>query len=186
MSGTETVSADAREDLYYRMLLIRRVEERIKAGYHLREMRSPPHLYMGHEAVAAGACAALRTDDVVFPYYRSHGWYLAKGGNLNAMFAELFASPAKNVSLFFSDLLGYRDIYNAPGTVSDENWRLRVAPDHQRQYAADIADAGDPRALALPRALAMALRADRARRDAHAPLLARLDAFADEHGAAAR
>ena len=90
MSAAEAVSADTGKDLYYRMLLTRRVEERIKAGYHLREMRSPPHLYMGHEAVAAGVCAALRTDDVVFPYYRSHGWYLAKGGNVNAMFAELF------------------------------------------------------------------------------------------------
>jgi TPP-dependent pyruvate/acetoin dehydrogenase alpha subunit len=72
------------------MLLIRRVEERIKADYHLREMRSPPHLYMGHEAVAVGVSAALRADDLVFPYYRSHGWYLAKGGDLRAMMAELF------------------------------------------------------------------------------------------------
>jgi TPP-dependent pyruvate/acetoin dehydrogenase alpha subunit len=76
--------------LYYGMLFIRRVEERIKASYHLREMRSPPHLYMGHEAIAVGACAALRPGDLVFPYYRSHGWYLAKGGDLNAMMAELF------------------------------------------------------------------------------------------------
>jgi TPP-dependent pyruvate/acetoin dehydrogenase alpha subunit len=45
---------------------------------------------MGHEAVAVGVCAALRGSDVVFPYYRSHGWYLAKGGNLKAMMAELF------------------------------------------------------------------------------------------------
>jgi TPP-dependent pyruvate/acetoin dehydrogenase alpha subunit len=75
--------------LYYRMLLIRRVEERIQAVYHLREMRSPPHLYMGHEAVAVGVCAALRPSDVVYPYYRSHGWYLAKGGDLDAMVAEL-------------------------------------------------------------------------------------------------
>lgn len=84
------ISAELKKELYYRMLLIRRAEERIKAVYHLREMRSPPHLYMGHEAVAVGVCVALRRDDVVFPYYRSHGWYLAKGGDLNAMMAELF------------------------------------------------------------------------------------------------
>ncbi len=71
------------------MLLLRRSEERIVANYHLREMRSPPHMYMGHEAVAAGVCAALRREDVIYPYYRSHGWYLAKGGDLNEMIAEL-------------------------------------------------------------------------------------------------
>jgi TPP-dependent pyruvate/acetoin dehydrogenase alpha subunit len=87
---TSTVSADLGRKLYRDMLRIRRLEERIKATYHLREMRSPPHLCMGHEAVAVGVCAALRASDVVFPYYRSHGWYLAKGGNLNAMMAELF------------------------------------------------------------------------------------------------
>lgn len=89
MSSVE-LTAELKRELYYRMFLVRRVEERIKAVYHLREMRSPPHLYMGHEAVAVGVCGALRRDDVVFPYYRSHGWYLAKGGDLNAMLAELF------------------------------------------------------------------------------------------------
>jgi TPP-dependent pyruvate/acetoin dehydrogenase alpha subunit len=90
MSDSSTMSPEVRRRLYYGMLLIRRVEESIKAVYHLREMRSPPHLYMGHEAVASGVCAALRPDDMVFPYYRSHGWYLAKGGDLDAMMAELF------------------------------------------------------------------------------------------------
>jgi TPP-dependent pyruvate/acetoin dehydrogenase alpha subunit len=85
-----TIASDLRRQLYYNMLLIRRVEERIQRQYHLREMRSPPHLYMGHEAVAVGVCAALRPGDWVLPYYRSHGWYLAKGGDLRAMMAELF------------------------------------------------------------------------------------------------
>jgi TPP-dependent pyruvate/acetoin dehydrogenase alpha subunit len=87
---TKTVSADLGKKLYRDMLRIRRFEERIKAVYHLREMRSPPHLCMGHEAVAVGVCAALRNSDVIYPYYRSHGWYLAKGGNLKAMMAELY------------------------------------------------------------------------------------------------
>jgi TPP-dependent pyruvate/acetoin dehydrogenase alpha subunit len=86
----KTVSADLGKKLYRDMLRIRRFEERIKAVYHLREMRSPPHLCMGHEAVAVGVCAALRNSDVIYPYYRSHGWYLAKGGNLKAMMAELY------------------------------------------------------------------------------------------------
>lgn len=87
---TSTVPVDLGRKLYRDMFRIRRVEERIKAVYHLREMRSPPHLCMGQEAVAVGVCAAVRASDVVFPYYRSHGWYLAKGGDLRAMMAELY------------------------------------------------------------------------------------------------
>lgn len=107
---------------------------------------------------------------------------LSSPGRLaTAMFAELFASEASSVSIFFADLLGYREVYNVPGTVSDENWRLRVAPDWTTQYARDIAGAVAPRALNLPRALALALRADAQRRRVHAGLLMRLDALADEH-----
>jgi len=87
---TNSASGDLGRRLYRDMFRIRRFEERIKTMYHLREMRSPPHLCMGHEAVAVGVCATLDTQDVVYPYYRSHGWYLAKGGDLKAMMAELF------------------------------------------------------------------------------------------------
>lgn len=73
------------------MLRIRVVEERIAAIYHpADEMKCPTHLYTGQEAVAAGVCEALRQDDVVCPSHRSHGWYLAKGGDLGKMMAELF------------------------------------------------------------------------------------------------
>lgn len=106
---------------------------------------------------------------------------LSSPGRLaTAMFAELFASAAASVSIFVSDLFGYRQSYNLPGTVSDENWRLRVAPDYTTEYARDIANPTDARALNLPRALALALRADPQRRRVHAGLLMRLDALADE------
>jgi TPP-dependent pyruvate/acetoin dehydrogenase alpha subunit len=82
-------SQDLKKRLYYRLLLLRRLEERIIADYPAKEMRSPSHLYMGHEAIAVGVCEALDKDDIVYPYYRSHGWYLAKGGDLKAMVAEL-------------------------------------------------------------------------------------------------
>jgi 4-alpha-glucanotransferase len=98
-----------------------------------------------------------------------------------AMFAELFASPARSVSIFFADLLGYRETYNVPGTVSDDNWRLRVAPDWPAEYARDVESEDNPRALSLPRALALAIRADAARARVHEGLLLRLDAFSDEH-----
>lgn len=73
-----------------------------------------------------------------------------------AMFADLFASPARNVSIFFPDLLGMSDVYNEPGTVSDTNWSLRVPHDYENLYH-DRLSVG--RAISIPRALAMALRA---------------------------
>ncbi|MDB4967426.1 MAG: 4-alpha-glucanotransferase [Myxococcales bacterium] len=98
-----------------------------------------------------------------------------------AMFAELFASPARSVSIFFADLLGYRETYNAPGTVGDQNWSLRVAPDWSAEYGRAIGTGENPRALSVPRALALALRADPQRARVHESLLLRLDALADEH-----
>ncbi len=80
---------DFKKRLYYQLLYLRRAEERIAADYVKCRMKFPLHLYIGHEAVAVGMCAALKREDKVFPYYRSHGWYLAKGGHLNKMVAEL-------------------------------------------------------------------------------------------------
>jgi len=77
-------------ELYRAMLRIRLVEERIAALYPEQEMRCPVHLCIGQEAVAAGACAALEFRDYVFSGHRSHGHYLAKGGDLNAMLAEIY------------------------------------------------------------------------------------------------
>ena len=129
---------------------------------------------------AAHLAERLEPDAAARPAFAA--WLQASAGRVaTAMFADLFASPAKNVSIFFADLFGYRESYNQPGTVSDENWRLRVAPDYAAEYARDLANADDPRALNLPRALALALRADPARRRTHASLLLRLDALADEH-----
>jgi 4-alpha-glucanotransferase len=88
-----------------------------------------------------------------------------------ALFAELFASRANHVSIFFADLLGYRQTYNLPGTVSDENWRLRLAPGYPHRYAQDLAA---ERAVSLPRALALALAADPARRIHYSELITRL------------
>ncbi|WP_438017920.1 4-alpha-glucanotransferase [Sorangium sp. So ce315] len=73
-----------------------------------------------------------------------------------AKFADLFASQAANVMVFFSDLLGLKEVYNAPGTISDDNWSLRVPRGYERSYA-EMRARGE--ALDLPRALALALRA---------------------------
>jgi pyruvate dehydrogenase E1 component alpha subunit len=76
--------------LFRTALLIRLVEERIIALYPSDKIQSPVHLSIGQEAVAVGVCDALRPDDLVFATYRSHGFYIAKGGRLDAMFAELY------------------------------------------------------------------------------------------------
>ena len=72
------------------MMLIRRAEEKLAAIYHLEEIRCPMHLCIGQEAIAVGVCEALKPGDKVFSNHRSHGHFIAKGGNLNALFSELF------------------------------------------------------------------------------------------------
>jgi TPP-dependent pyruvate/acetoin dehydrogenase alpha subunit len=81
---------DARLALYRSMLKIRRVEERVQALYSEGDMRCPTHFSIGQEAVAAGVCKSLRLQDYVISAHRSHAHYIGKGGNLRAMFAELY------------------------------------------------------------------------------------------------
>ena len=76
--------------LLHGMLRIRTVEETIAELYAEQEMRCPVHLCSGQEAVAAGVCAALQNDDYAMGAHRSHGHYLAKGGDLKAMLAEIY------------------------------------------------------------------------------------------------
>jgi pyruvate dehydrogenase E1 component alpha subunit len=78
------------EELFYKALRIRLVEERIIELYPSDKIQSPVHLSIGQEAVAVGACQPLRPTDVLFGSYRSHAFYLAKGGDLRGMFAELY------------------------------------------------------------------------------------------------
>ncbi|UCD87639.1 MAG: thiamine pyrophosphate-dependent dehydrogenase E1 component subunit alpha [Desulfobacterales bacterium] len=76
--------------LYKLMLAIRRFEEKIVRVYCDQDMKTPVHLYIGQEAIAAGVCANLRKEDYVFSTHRSHGHYLAKGGDMKRLMAELY------------------------------------------------------------------------------------------------
>ena len=71
------------------MLRIRMIEERIALEYPKQQMRCPVHLSIGQEAAAVGVCAAIPKDSLMFSGHRSHAHYLAKGGNLKRMIAEL-------------------------------------------------------------------------------------------------
>jgi len=81
---------NANEFLFYQSLRIRLVEEKISEIYPSDKIQSPVHLSIGQEAVAVGVCHNLSISDVLYSSYRSHAYYLAKGGNLNEMFAELY------------------------------------------------------------------------------------------------
>jgi acetoin:2,6-dichlorophenolindophenol oxidoreductase subunit alpha len=76
--------------MYRSMVRIRLFEERVAQLVETGEIRTPCHLCIGQEAIAAGVCAALETSDYVWGGHRSHGHYLAKGGDLRAVMAELF------------------------------------------------------------------------------------------------
>jgi len=80
----------ARVRLLREMVRIRCAEETLANLYKEQEMRTPIHFSIGQEAVAVGACAALERDDVVYSGHRCHAHYLAKGGDLPAMVAELY------------------------------------------------------------------------------------------------
>ena len=84
------MTAEFRESLLRDMVRIRRVEETLAQLYPSGEMRTPTHFSIGQEAVAVGVCGALRRDDVVYSGHRCHAHYLAKGGDLHGMVAELY------------------------------------------------------------------------------------------------
>lgn len=76
--------------LYKELRRIRRVEEEIARIYPSDKIKSPVHLSIGQEAVSVGVCSALAPDDVVFGTYRGHALFLAKGGRIEQLLAELF------------------------------------------------------------------------------------------------
>ncbi len=76
--------------LYRSVVRIRRVEEETAKIYPSDLVKSPIHLSIGQEAVSVGVCDILEPEDIAYGTYRGHALYLAKGGDLKAMVAELF------------------------------------------------------------------------------------------------
>jgi len=92
VGATTTVplsAAEARRVLF-QLTLIRAFEERVLKLVSDGSIRGTTHPYVGQEAVAVGACLALRPDDWVISTHRGHGHLLAKGGDANRLMAELF------------------------------------------------------------------------------------------------
>jgi TPP-dependent pyruvate/acetoin dehydrogenase alpha subunit len=93
---------------YYLFLLIRKSEEKIIDLYDTDKIKSPVHLSIGQEAIAVGVSLALKKEDIVFSSYRGHAHYIACGGNLKEMWAELYgkiggSSRGKAGSMHLSD-----------------------------------------------------------------------------------
>jgi TPP-dependent pyruvate/acetoin dehydrogenase alpha subunit len=80
-------------DYYYQMVKIRRFEEALNNLYAQGHINGTLHLCVGQEAVAVGACGALNTDDYITSTHRGHGHFIAKGGDITRMMAELFGLP---------------------------------------------------------------------------------------------
>jgi 4-alpha-glucanotransferase len=118
-------------------------------------------LAAGWHGTAAGAARAgylaerLMPDGPLRP--RLARWIAADPRHLcQAMFADLFAAPARRVSIFFADLFGVQEVYNRPGVVDASNWTLRLPSDFAARYQQRVARG---EACDLPLALALALRA---------------------------
>ncbi len=93
MTELPNVDAERRANwlaLYERMLLIRRAEERVAKVAQAGGMPGGVHLYIGQEASGVGVCSVLEDSDFITSTHRGHGHFLAKGGDLKAMFAELW------------------------------------------------------------------------------------------------
>jgi pyruvate dehydrogenase E1 component alpha subunit len=89
MTTGATPSVALLRRMHRAMVLIRLCEERIADLCESGEVRCPCHLCIGQEAVAVGACSALAETDYVWGGHRSHGHYLAKGGDIKALIAEI-------------------------------------------------------------------------------------------------
>jgi TPP-dependent pyruvate/acetoin dehydrogenase alpha subunit len=91
ITNPTNIAPNIQRSMYVTMVRLRKFEERVaQLLMPPKEIITPCHLYIGQEAVATGVCANLRNDDYVFSTHRSHGHYLAKGGDMKALMAELY------------------------------------------------------------------------------------------------
>jgi TPP-dependent pyruvate/acetoin dehydrogenase alpha subunit len=77
-------------DFYKIFFRIRKTEEKISKEYHLGEIRCPVHLSIGQETVSVAFSMTQQLSDIAISTHRAHAHYLAKGGNLNKMIAEIY------------------------------------------------------------------------------------------------
>ena len=86
----EKLTTELASRIYSTLVRCRQFEEKIIEEYHKKEMRCPTHLSIGQEGVAAGVCAALSKEDMVFSTHRCHSHTVAKGADFKSLMAELY------------------------------------------------------------------------------------------------
>jgi TPP-dependent pyruvate/acetoin dehydrogenase alpha subunit len=91
-SASSDVPPNILRKMYVTMVRIRKFEEKVAELLLApkKEITTPCHIYIGQEAIATGVCSVLKKDDWVFSTHRSHGHFIAKGGSLKALMAELY------------------------------------------------------------------------------------------------
>lgn len=89
-SNQHTIDSSRLLAMYRKMLLIRHFEEAVADEVEAGNIATPCHFCIGQEAAAVGVCEPLRMSDTIWGAHRSHGHYLAKGGDLNSIMAEIF------------------------------------------------------------------------------------------------
>ncbi len=95
--------------LYRTVLELRQAEITLAELYKKQMMRTPTHFGVGQEAVATGVCVALEKSDLIYSHHRGHNHYLAKGGSLDGLVAELYGketgcSRGRGGSVHLTDL----------------------------------------------------------------------------------
>ena len=108
-------------NLYKKMLMIREFEQRVSKD--TGKIKSPlVHIYTGEEAIAVGACAAINEDDYITSTHRGHGHFIAKGGDINSLMAEIYGKEggickgrggSMHVADFSKNMLGANGIVGA-------------------------------------------------------------------------
>ncbi len=103
------ISADILVEMHRELLRVRIAETELAKRYKQQEMRTPTHFGVGQEAVAVGVCKALEQTDVAYSHHRSHNHFLAKGGSVYRLAAELFGretgcSRGRGGSVHLTDL----------------------------------------------------------------------------------
>jgi TPP-dependent pyruvate/acetoin dehydrogenase alpha subunit len=91
---TQNVDAEDWLTMYQQMVRIRAFEERVNGLYTAAKMPGLAHLYIGEEAIAVGVCSALNKEDYITSTHRGHGHCIAKGADVDIMFAELLGKAA--------------------------------------------------------------------------------------------
>lgn len=122
-----SITKDKMLQMFTVMYKIRRFESALQEFFAAGKIPGFVHLYLGEEAVAAGACAALRRDDYITSTHRGHGHLIAKGGDLKLMMAELYGKrtgycKGKGGSMHIADIdlgiLGANGIVGGGGPIA--------------------------------------------------------------------